>query len=384
MRAIYFDHHSTTPVDPSVESAMRRFWLKDFGNPHSTEHSVGQHAAVAVEKARISISRALVCEPDEIFITSGATEGNNQAIFGVCASKKIDRARKQVVISSIEHKCVHEAARYWCSVFDLDLQMVQVDRFGFVDAEHLENLLQKPTRLVSIMSVNNEIGTVQNLDSISSIAWQAGAIFHSDCAQTLKTISPLRVASSADIATFSGHKMGGPQGIGAIFISAHLQEIVSPLILGGGQQNGMRSGTVPLPLTVGLGKAFENLLDFEEADKRRIHTRAIRDSFFIRLQRVIPEVILNGPAWENRHPGNLHVQFPGTTAVEILRKLKDKVAASSGSACSSGAIEPSHVLRAIGLSEIAAGRSVRFGFSALNSFEELDVAEEEIRDALAR
>ena len=362
---------------------MRDYWSENFGNPHATEHIVGLNAARAVEDARSLISSTLTCEPDEIFFTSGATEGNNQAIFGVCASPTIEPMRKRVIVSAIEHKCVLEAAKYWTNLFGLDLQILSVDRFGYVDLEQLENLLKTPTRLVSIMAVNNEIGTIQDLDRISKLAWNAGAIFHCDCAQALKTLPQLDVSNFADLATFSGHKIGGPQGIGTCFISAELQNIVAPLILGGGQQNGLRAGSIPLPLVVGVAKAFELRSRLGDVNTELALTRKLRNNFFEQLISKRDDVQLNGPPLRERHAGNLNIQIQHAETVELLNKIGRQVAASSGSACSAGAVEPSYVLRAIGLSNNQSKRSIRFGFSSNNTLTELNQALEIILAALA-
>jgi cysteine desulfurase len=382
LKVIYLDHQATTPIEAEVETYMRPFWSERFGNPHATEHAIGLNAARVVDEARTSVASTLACEMDEVFFTSGATEGNNQVIFGICASQAIEQSRKRVIVSEIEHKCVQEAAKYWTSIFGLDLQILGVDRFGYVDLEQLENLLKTPTRLVSIMAVNNEIGTIQNLNRISEMVWDAGALFHSDCAQALKALPQLEVSDFADLATFSGHKIGGPQGVGACFISADLQNSISPLILGGGQQNGIRAGTLPLPLVAGVGKAFELRSRLGAVNEEAIRTKYLRDNFFGRLRDARPEILLNGPSLDERHAGNLNIQFPNTPTVELLARLRSNIAASSGSACSSGAINPSYVLRAIGLNDAEAKSSVRFGFSEKNNLAELNKALELILVAL--
>lgn len=374
MKAIYLDHHASTPVEPSVEEAMAPFWRERFGNPHSSEHVVGLRAARAVDEARGSIASALSCEPDEVFFSSGATEANNHAIFAVCASERIEKSRRRVIVSAIEHKCVLEAANFWCNFLGLELVILRVDHQGFVDLDQLAELVRVPTRLISVMAVNNEIGTMQDITSLSKISYEAGAIFHSDCSQLLKTKFSFDISNSIDLATFSGHKLGGPPGIGVSYVGAHLQSSITPLILGGGQQSGLRAGTVSAPLAVGLGAAFELISLKSENDSVFESVSKMRTKFYDDVTRVLPDVVLNGPAFDDRHCGNLNIQIPRIQSAEILSRLMGRIAASSGSACSSGTIEASHVLRAIGLSEDESNRSIRFGFSESNTFEEVECA----------
>jgi cysteine desulfurase len=374
MKTIYLDHHASTPVASSVEEAMAPFWRDRFGNPHSSEHVVGLRAARAVDEARGAIASALSCGSDEIFFSSGATEANNHAIFGVCASPRIESGRRRVIVSEIEHKCVLEAAYYWCKVFDLELLTLRVNKQGFVDLDQLSELVKVPTRLISVMAVNNEIGTIQDINALSSIAYEAGAIFHSDCSQLLKTKFPFDIGYSIDVATFSGHKLGGPPGIGVSYVGAHLQGSIMPLILGGGQQNGIRSGTVSLPLAVGLGAAFELISRKSEVDLVFEGVSKLRTKFYDDVTKALPDVVLNGPAFDDRHCGNLNIQIPRITAAELLSRLMCRIAVSSGSACSGGTIEASHVLKAIGLSDDESKRSIRLGFSESNTLEEVECA----------
>ena len=374
MKAIYLDHHASTPVASSVEEAMAPFWRERFGNPHSSEHVVGLHAARAVDDARGSIASALCCGSDEVFFSSGATEANNHAIFGVCASQRIESSRRRVIVSAIEHKCVLEAANFWCKVFDLELVILGVNHQGFVDLDQLSELVKVPTRLISVMAVNNEIGTMQDINALSKISYEAGAIFHSDCSQLLKTRFSFDISRSIDLATFSGHKIGGPPGIGISYVGAHLQSCIMPLILGGGQQNGVRAGTVSVPLVVGLGAAFELISLNSGVDSVFESVSNLRAKFFDDVTKALPDVVLNGPAFDDRHCGNLNIQIPRITSAELLSRLIGRIAASSGSACSGGTIEASHVLRAIGLSDDESNRSIRLGFSESNTLEEVECA----------
>ena len=341
MNIIYLDHQATTPTTGSVLKAMEPYWNEKFGNPHSSEHIIGMVADRKIEEAKEQISSHLCCEPDEIFFTSGATESNNTAIYSLCALSR-SRPEKQVIISSIEHKCIIEAAKHWTSVFGLDLKVLDVDREGFIDLSQLIEFLKTPTLFCSIMAANNEIGTIQKLDEISEIIWAAGSLLHSDAAQALKTDLEYDVCDYVDVASFSGHKIGGPQGIGCIYISASIQQQFTPLILGGGQQNGVRSGTLPLPLCVGLGQAFADLSSYDFAKIRRT-----RNMLFKSLQASIDGIRLNGPSLENRHACNLNIYFPKVESADLIARLQPNIAVSSGSACGSGNIEPSYVLRAL-------------------------------------
>ena len=341
MNTIYLDHQATTPTTTSVLQAMEPYWSEKFGNPHSSEHIVGMFADRKIKEAKEQISSNLCCEPDEIFFTSGATESNNTAIYSLCALSRF-RPEKQAIITSIEHKCIIEAAKHWTSVFDLDLKVLDVDKEGFIDRSQLTEFLKTPTLFCSIMAANNEIGTIQKLDEISEIVWAAGSVLHSDAAQALKTDLDYDVCEYVDVASFSGHKTGGPQGIGCIYISASIQQDFSPLFWGGGQQNGIRSGTLPLPLCVGLGQAFADLssCDFN-------HIRRTRDVLFNSLQTRIKGIRLNGPTLESRHACNLNIYFPNVESTDLIASLQPHIAISSGSACGSGTIEPSYVLRAL-------------------------------------
>ena len=341
MNTIYLDHQATTPTTASVLKAMEPYWNEKFGNPHSSEHIIGMIADRKIEEAKEQISSHLCCEPDEIFFTSGATESNNTAIFSLCALSR-SRPAKQVIITSIEHKCIIEAAKHWTSVFGLDLKVLDVDTEGFIDLSQLTEFLKTPTLFCSIMAANNEIGTIQKLDEISEIIWVAGSLLHSDAAQALKTDLEYDVCEYVDVASFSGHKIGGPQGIGCIYISASIQQDFAPLILGGGQQNGVRSGTLPLPLCVGLGQAFEDLSSYDFAKIRQT-----RNMLFKSLEASIDGIRLNGPSLENRHACNLNIYFPKIESTDLIASLQPHIAVSSGSACGSGNIEPSYVLRAL-------------------------------------
>jgi len=353
MKTIYLDHQATTPTTASVLQAMEPYWNEKFGNPHSSEHIIGMIADRKIEDAKEQISTHLCCESDEIFFTSGATESNNTAIYSLCALSR-SRTEKQVIITSIEHKCIIEAATHWTSVFGLTLKVLDVDREGFIDNSQLKEFLKTPTLFCSIMAANNEIGTIQKLDEISEIIWAAGSLLHSDAAQALTTDLDYDVCEYVDVASFSGHKIGGPQGIGCIYISASIQQDFTPLFWGGGQQSGIRSGTLPLPLCVGLGQAFADLTCYDFSQIRQT-----RNMLFKSLAASIDGIRLNGPRLGNRHACNLNIYFPNIESADLIAGIQPHIAVSSGSACGSGSIEPSYVLRALPLDIDVSRNSIR-------------------------
>ena len=370
---LYMDHQATTPAEKSVLSAMSDYWEKSFGNPHSNGHAIGWKANAAISKAASNVATLIGAEKDEVIFTSGATESNNIAAFSLCELSERLSNRKQILVSPIEHKCVLNSVDFWAERNGLNVTVLKVDRDGYIDIDFLNTALKTPTLFCSIGYVNNEIGTIQDIKKISNILRDSEVIFHSDCAQAPKTLDCKNIAELSDLASFSGHKMGGPVGIGALYISGHLQEQIQPLIQGGGQQNGLRSGTLPLPLCVGFGEACR-LLSQPESKELKEGTRVIRDYFFKRMTDLELPIRLNGPQLSERHVGNLNIAFEGVKAMDLLMALQPNLCASSGSACGSGNIEPSHVLKALGLSNEHADSSIRLSLSHLNTKDEIDQA----------
>ena len=251
-KTLYFDHQATTPVDARVLAAMTPYYAESFGNPHSSDHSLGWESASAVEKSAACVARLIGAEADEITFTSGATESNNMALLGL-GRRAARGKRRRILVSAIEHKCVLAAARVLQEQFGFAVELIPVDAEGFVDVSALEETLDDDVLAVSIMAVNNEVGTMQDIGRISELVRSYGAVFHCDAAQAPIAMNMKSMASHTDILSLSAHKMYGPKGIGAIYISRELQGEIEPLIYGGGQQNGLRSGTVPVPLCVGMG-----------------------------------------------------------------------------------------------------------------------------------
>ena len=355
---IYADYQATTPVDPQVLERMLPFWSDSFGNPHSNDHIVGWKAAEAVRESQTSVAALIGGDPDEIVFTSGATEANNLALFGL--ARRAPPSRRRILVSAIEHKCVLAAARALEEREGFTVEIAPVNGEGFVDLDVLESMLDGSVLVASIMAVNNEVGTIQDLPAITALLARHGAIFHCDAAQAACAMDVSRLAEYADLISLSGHKIYGPQGIGALYIRRDLQTEIEPLIYGGGQQNGLRSGTVPVPLCVGIAAAAEIVRS--EGPHERPKVAEQRNLFASLLSESGFPVSINGPGWDRRHPGNANLRFDGFTAQDILGAVQPCLSASTGAACTSGIPEPSHVLRAMGLSEDEADSSVRFSF----------------------
>ena len=260
---IYADYQATTPVDPRVLETMLPFWGDSFGNPHSNDHIVGWKAAEAVRESQTSVAALIGADPDEIVFTSGATEANNLALFGL--ARRAPPSRRRILVSAIEHKCVLAAARSLAEREGFIVEVIPVDGEGFVDLNALENMLDDNVLVVSVMAVNNEVGTIQDIPRISGMLAGSGVLFHCDAAQAPTAMDVSELAIHADLISLSGHKAYGPQGIGALYIRRDVQESVEPIIYGGGQQNGLRSGTVPVPLCAGMAAAVDILRTDEGA-----------------------------------------------------------------------------------------------------------------------
>lgn len=373
MKSIYFDHQASTPILSEVLSAMQPYWREQHGNPHSSEHFFGWTANKAVEIARQQLATLIGSDSDEIIFTSGATEANNIALKALCMPRAARPGRNRLLISAIEHKCVFETARIVSESLGYRLSIIPVDEFGKIIISDLIDLLDDDVQLVSISLVNNEIGTIQGLAEIYNLCASNGTYLHSDCAQAPYALDISNLSQITDALSFSGHKFGGPMGIGALYLRRELAQNVDTIVYGGGQELGIRSGTLPLPLCVGLGLASE-IAARPEAIQTRFEVSQLRDRFVSIIQLARPEVILNGDHLNKRHPGNANLYFPEYEAQDILMRLQPKVAASSGSACTSGVTEPSHVLQSIGLNEDEANGSIRFSFGPENTIQEVEKA----------
>lgn len=363
---VYLDYHATTPVDRRVVDAMLPYFTECFGNPASSGHQWGWKAQEAVEQARRDVAALIGATAREIVFTSGATESNNLAIQGVAAEAPPER--RHVVVSAIEHKSVLEAAaRLERSGWRVTVLPVRKD--GMIDLEPLDRAVTDDTALVSVMAANNEIGVLQPLAEIGEIAHARGAIFHVDAAQGAGKI-PIDVgAMHVDLLALTGHKMYGPKGCGALFVRKRTE--LAPLIIGGGQERGLRSGTLNVPGIVGLGAACA--ICQREMPQEAIRMRQLRDRLLSGLTSQIDGVIVNG-SLEHRLPNNLHVSFSGVDGESLLIGIGD-IAVSSGSACSSASATPSHVLRAI-LGDDVPAAAIRFGLGRFTTDDEIDYAVE--------
>lgn len=357
---IYLDHQASTPVDPRVLPKMTESFGQGFGNPHSSEHALGWRAAKSVELAAVQVGSLVGADADEVIFTSGATEANNLAILGV-ADHAHAIGRPRVLIAATEHKSVLAAGRTLTQRYGIEVGLIEVDQRGMIDFEQLEAALSPKVALVSVMAVNNEIGTIQDVVRIGSLVNDFGALLHCDAAQAPCAMDVAGLLDHADMISLSGHKIYGPCGIGALVIRRDTQSMLTPIIHGGGQQNGLRSGTLPLALCVGFGAAAE-LLRADDTAAERERISLMRDLFVHSLRDAGHDIELNGAPSPERHPGNANLLMRGVEAADLLAAMQPRLAASSGSACTSGIPEPSHVLRAIGRSADEADRSVRFSF----------------------
>lgn len=380
---IYLDHQATTPVDQQVLDRMLPYFRESYGNPHSADHSLGWKSSLAVEQAAAQVADLLGADPDEVIFTSGATEANNMALLGLARRVRPLSRRRNFILSEIEHKCVLTAGRVISDQLEIPVEHLPVDKKGRVLLASLEDILDDDVLAVSIMAVNNEIGTIQDIQKISELTRKAGAIFHCDAAQAPVSMALRGIADHVDLLSLSAHKMYGPKGIGALYIRREFQDRLEPLIYGGGQQNGLRSGTVPTALCVGMGAAAE-LLSGGEAIQKRSLLRQRRDRFLKKLADLPWSIRLNGPTEESRHPGNANICFEGFFAQDILQVLQPHLAASTGSACTSGIPEPSHVLKAIGLSPEDAEASIRFSLGFDTTDTDIDDAVNLIDNALIK
>lgn len=380
--SIYLDHNASTPVDPAVFDAMKPHFAQTFANPHSSDHALGWAASRSVEDAAAAIAGLIGCDADEIIFTSGATEANNIAVLGIANGAEISKRRK-ILTTDIEHKSTLNIVRH-LAARGFPTGTVAVDEGGMIDNDALEAALADDVLIVSIGAVNSEIGTIQDIVRIGDRVAARGALLHLDAAQAPSAIPLDKMTSSADLISFSGHKMYAPQGIGAIYIRRDLQRRIAPLMFGGGQQSGLRPGTLPLALCVGMGEAARLLADKSSQESERARLRLLRDHLLGRLSALGVLFHLNGPPLDRRHPGNANIRLEGLKAADVLSFVQPQLAASTGSACASGIPEPSRVLRAIGLTKAEAERSIRFCVGRYTTEADIDAAVAILDDAARR
>ena len=368
---IYLDYQATTPMDPRVLEAMMPYFTTKFGNPASRSHAYGWEAEEGVEQARAQVAKLIGADEKEIIYTSGATESNNLAIKGVAEFYK-DR-RNHIVTTVTEHKCVLDTCRH-LEQQGFTVTYLPVQKNGLVDLEQLRAAVTDKTVVVSVMAVNNEIGVIQPLAEIGKICRAKGAFFHTDAAQAAGKI-PLDVeAMNIDLMSISGHKIYGPKGIGALYVRRRPRVRLVALINGGGQERGFRSGTLPTPLCVGLGEAAEICMKEMDAEAKRL--TKLRDRMLKGLQAKLPEIYVNGDL-DQRIPGNLNISFAYVEGESLMMGIKG-LSVSSGSACTSASLEPSYVLRALGVEEEMAHTSLRIGLGRFTTEQEVDTAVDEL------
>jgi cysteine desulfurase len=361
---VYLDYHATTPVDPRVLEAMLPFFREDFGNAASATHTWGWRAQAAVEAARRDVAAAIGASAREIIFTSGATESNNLAIGGVAQRAA---TRRHIVVSAVEHKSVLEAA-HRLERTGWRVTEAAVHRDGRIDLAALERLLSEDVAIVSVMAANNEVGTLQPLAEIGTLARGVGALFHVDAAQAVGKV-PIDVASmNVDLLSLTAHKLYGPKGIGALFVRRKLE--LEPLIVGGGHERGLRAGTLNVPGIVGLGTACR--VAIAEMATESVRIAGLRDRLLEGLRGGLDGVQVTG-TMDHRLPNNLHVCFDGVDGESLLIGIGD-VAVSSGSACSSASGTPSHVLTALMGREAVPAAAIRFGLGRFTTAEDVDYA----------
>jgi cysteine desulfurase len=363
-KTIYLDHAATTPTDPEVVAAMLPWFSEQFGNP-STVYSLGLTAAAALQTARESVAGSLGAQPDEIVFTSGGTESDNWALIGALEAKKA-RGR-HLIISSIEHHAVLSTAEY-LEKRDYSVTQVPVDSAGVVDPEEVCKAIRPDTALISIMHVNNEIGSIQPLAEIGAIAREAGVLFHTDAVQSAGKL-PIDVeALHVDLLSLSAHKFYGPKGVGALYLRKGTR--LGSLLHGGAQERNRRAGTHNVPGIVGLAKALEISAARMEEDTAR--ERALRDRLWAGLEGAIPCIQLNG-GLEHRIAANLNFRLEGIEGESMILMLDDQgICVSSGSACTTGSLEPSHVLLGLGIPAEAAHGSLRVSLGRDTTAEDID------------
>jgi cysteine desulfurase len=373
---IYLDNLATTPLDPGVLEAMLPWFTEKFGNAASKDHSYGWEAESAVKLSRKKIAEFMNVEPGEIIFTSGATESINLAHFGIAES--YEYKGKHIITSAVEHNAVLDSLKTLRHK-GFEITILPVDNYGRISLKDFEVSIRKETILVSIMTANNEIGNVYDINAFSRICKERNIIFHTDASQAIGKI-PFET-DNLDLVSFSAHKIYGPKGIGALFISKRNPKIrISPQIFGGGHENGLRSGTLNVPGIVGFSKALEISISNFESEYSRLSS--YRDRMLKSFTEKLERIRLNGDT-DNHLPNNLNICFEGIRSDNLMMNLRN-IALSTGSACTSASLKPSHVLKAIGLSDELAKSSVRIGLGRFNTDEEINYVIEEIIKTVQR
>ncbi len=376
-KPVYLDYQSTTPTDPRVVEKMLPYFAEKFGNPHSRSHSYGWVTEEASEIAREHVANLIGASPKEIIFTSGATESNNIAIKGI--AKFHEKQKNHIITVATEHKCVLDSCRI-LGTEGFDITYLPVQSNGLIDLEELKKAITDKTILISVMTVNNEIGVIQPIKEIGKICKENSIYFHTDAAQAFGKI-PLDVDEmNIDLMSISAHKIYGPKGIGALYIRRKPRVRLKPIISGGGQERGYRSGTLPTPLAVGFGEAAR-LAKIEMSENKQ-HIEKLTAKLYDSLTKQVPDIYLNGDK-QHRIYGNLNLSFAYIEGESMIMAIKD-LAVSSGSACTSASLEPSYVLKALGVDEELAHTSIRFGVGKFTTEEEIDFAIKTILNSIEK
>ncbi len=375
---IYMDNQATTPVDPRVLEAMLPYFGERFGNAASRNHQFGWDAEQAVDTARKQVAALINASPKEIVFTSGATESDNLALKGV--AEMYGQKGDHIVTCVTEHKAIIDSAKH-LEKQGVRVTFLPVERSGLVNLDDLERAITDKTILISIMTANNEVGVVQDIREIGRIARERGVLFHTDAVQAVGKIPFDVQAMNVDIASLSAHKMYGPKGVGALYVRRRNPRVLlTPIIDGGGHERGMRSGTLNVPGIVGFGHAAALSMNELEEESRRLG--ALRDRLLARLREHLDEIYINGDM-DRRIPGNLNISFAYVEGESLLMGIDD-VAVSSGSACTSASLEPSYVLKALGVGEDLAHTSIRFGLGRFNTEDEVDYVADKVTRTVQR
>ena len=372
---IYLDSHATTPVDPRVFDEMKPYFTEKFGNASSLDHSYGYDASVAVQQARESIAKSIGANMNEIIFTSGATESDNLALLGVMDKNK--NKGNHLITCKTEHKAILDTALHLEQLGN-KVTYLSVDKNGLINLNELRSAITDKTVLISIMFANNEIGTIQNIAEIGKIAHENDVYFHTDAAQAVGHISINVKEMNIDLMSFSSHKIYGPKGVGALYISSLLPRVkINSMMFGGGQERNIRSGTLNVPGIIGFAKAVE--IAYDEIVQENIQFQKWTNKMFEELSKIGAK--LNGhPTQKLSH--NLNIRFDGIEGKAIINSISKKLAISAGSACTTQSVEPSHVLLGLGLTEDQTHSSIRIGCSRFNTDEEIQAAIDAIRDCI--
>ena len=375
-RPVYLDYQATTPCDSRVVAAMLPFFTEEFGNPHSSSHAYGSAARDAIAAARAAVAAAVGAQSDEIIFTSGATESNNLALRGALRAPR--RRGSHVVTVSTEHRAVLDVCRR-LEAGGSTVTYLPVSSAGLIDLEQLQSAIRPDTALVSVMAANNEIGVLQPLSEIGAICRRHGALFHTDAAQAVGKIALDVEAMMVDLLSISGHKIYGPKGIGALYVRSRPRARIVAQIIGGGQERGLRAGTLPTPLCVALGEACR--IASIELPNEAARLSGLRGRLLNGLRAGISDMRVNGEL-NRRLPGNLNISFLGIETSGLLADLR-AIAVAPGAACSSGDAAPSHVLKSLGV-ETASWATIRIGLGRFTTQADVDLAIADITGAVAR